>query len=216
VDPEQEGWYTDPFGRHEARWMSKGVPTKLVRDGKEESYDDPPDSPPSQAWLPIQPPPGSFTPLDTLRADGLEAERMPSLAELNRRERGAALTAEAHPWFIARHWIPTLPTAKPISAVGKAALIGGGVVAGLLALISIYLGVVQLISMLSQSPPAWGWLPFGLLITLAAPGGTYLIWRADRRGRVPVALRIQRAETSAGLIAILVILVVIVGTLPLV
>jgi hypothetical protein len=39
-----EGWCTDPFGRHEARWMSDGVPTKLVRDGHgAESYEDPPD-----------------------------------------------------------------------------------------------------------------------------------------------------------------------------
>jgi hypothetical protein len=39
-----EGWCTDPFGRHEARWMSDGVPTKLVRDQKgAESYEDPPD-----------------------------------------------------------------------------------------------------------------------------------------------------------------------------
>ena len=29
---ELEGWCTDPFGLHEARWLSDGVPTKLVRD----------------------------------------------------------------------------------------------------------------------------------------------------------------------------------------
>jgi hypothetical protein len=27
----EEGWYTDPFGRHEARWLSNGHATKLVR-----------------------------------------------------------------------------------------------------------------------------------------------------------------------------------------
>ena len=37
---EEEGWFTDPFGRHEARWLSFGKPTKLVRDGDVESYDD--------------------------------------------------------------------------------------------------------------------------------------------------------------------------------
>jgi hypothetical protein len=42
-----EGWYTDPYGRHEARWMSAGTPTRLVRDGEVESNDDPPDEPPS-------------------------------------------------------------------------------------------------------------------------------------------------------------------------
>ena len=44
---EWEGWFTDPFGRHEARWLSKGKPTKLVRDGSVESYDDPPEETPS-------------------------------------------------------------------------------------------------------------------------------------------------------------------------
>ena len=42
----QEGWYTDPFGRHEARWFSAGTPTELVRDAAVESYDEPPDEEP--------------------------------------------------------------------------------------------------------------------------------------------------------------------------
>jgi hypothetical protein len=46
-DEREEGWYTDPFGRHEARWMSDGSPTKLVRDGDAESYEDPPDEEPT-------------------------------------------------------------------------------------------------------------------------------------------------------------------------
>ena len=28
----EEGWYVDPFGRHEALWISDGTPTALVRD----------------------------------------------------------------------------------------------------------------------------------------------------------------------------------------
>ena len=40
---ELEGWCTDPFGLHEARWLSDGVPTKLVRDNGVESYEEPPD-----------------------------------------------------------------------------------------------------------------------------------------------------------------------------
>jgi hypothetical protein len=47
VAEHEEGWYTDPFGRHEDRWMSDGTPTKLVRDGGVEAYDDPPDEEPS-------------------------------------------------------------------------------------------------------------------------------------------------------------------------
>ena len=48
-----EGWCTDPFGRHEARWMSAGKPTKLVRDADSESYDEPPDEKPSHVPEPI-------------------------------------------------------------------------------------------------------------------------------------------------------------------
>jgi hypothetical protein len=38
-----EGWYRDPYGRHEARWYSVGTPTDLVRDGANESQDAPPE-----------------------------------------------------------------------------------------------------------------------------------------------------------------------------
>jgi hypothetical protein len=47
-----EGWYQDPFGVHEHRWMSRGQPTKLVRDGGTESYDPPPDLPLPGALVP--------------------------------------------------------------------------------------------------------------------------------------------------------------------
>jgi hypothetical protein len=46
VSDQLEGWYTDPYALHEARWMSEGKPTKLVRDAGVESYDEPPDEPP--------------------------------------------------------------------------------------------------------------------------------------------------------------------------
>jgi hypothetical protein len=39
----EEGWFKDPYRRHEARWMSDGTPTALVRDGGVESQDVPPD-----------------------------------------------------------------------------------------------------------------------------------------------------------------------------
>jgi len=45
MDEPLEGWYTDPYERHEARWMSQGNPTPLVRDGKIESRDPAPDGP---------------------------------------------------------------------------------------------------------------------------------------------------------------------------
>jgi hypothetical protein len=42
VDESLEGWYIDPFARHEARWMSQGTPTALVRDGNVETHDPAP------------------------------------------------------------------------------------------------------------------------------------------------------------------------------
>ncbi len=39
---EEEGWYVDPYGVHEARWISAGTPTALVRDGDVEAQDPPP------------------------------------------------------------------------------------------------------------------------------------------------------------------------------
>jgi hypothetical protein len=40
-----QGWHPDPFGLHEVRYFSVGNPTKLVRDGRVEAYDEPPEGP---------------------------------------------------------------------------------------------------------------------------------------------------------------------------
>ncbi len=37
-----EGWFKDPYGRHEARWFSNGALTSLVRDGSTTATDPPP------------------------------------------------------------------------------------------------------------------------------------------------------------------------------
>jgi hypothetical protein len=66
-----EGWCTDPFGRHEARWISARTPTRLVRDGGTESYDEPPDEAPSQVAEPIITVGG---PDSTRRADDAQSE----------------------------------------------------------------------------------------------------------------------------------------------
>ena len=81
ADERAEGWYTDPYGRHDARWMSAGEPTKLVRDGRSESYDDPPDDEPSQVATRIvkEPPPGTD---DLRRADEAETEPLPTDGKL--------------------------------------------------------------------------------------------------------------------------------------
>jgi hypothetical protein len=44
-DDHIEGWHADPYGRHEARWMSQGTPTSLVRDRGIESSDPVEDMP---------------------------------------------------------------------------------------------------------------------------------------------------------------------------
>ncbi len=38
-----EGWCSDPYGLHEARWLSAGTPTALVRDHGVEGRDPVPD-----------------------------------------------------------------------------------------------------------------------------------------------------------------------------
>ncbi|HXW34202.1 MAG TPA: hypothetical protein VEJ87_06440 [Acidimicrobiales bacterium] len=54
MDDALEGWYTDPYGVHEARWMSVGRPTDLVRDGETEARDPAPDEPFKITPLPIE------------------------------------------------------------------------------------------------------------------------------------------------------------------
>jgi len=44
-----EGWAPDPFAAHEARYFVDGRPTRLVRDGTVESFDEPPHAPPVEA-----------------------------------------------------------------------------------------------------------------------------------------------------------------------
>jgi hypothetical protein len=199
VIPAQEGWYTDPWGHHDARWISDGVPSKLVRDGKTESFDDPPDSPPTQAWIPIEPPAGSVGAADTLRADGLEAETTPSLADLNRRVNSAAITRGAHPWFEARDWTPSSP-AQRRSRVRETALVGGGILAGLVLLLPSCLWVVQVIAALTPPPPAWPAVISGALFAVAPLGGICWVWRTDRRAKLPFRLGLLRAEWTAGLL----------------
>ncbi len=94
---DEEGWYTDPYGRYEARWMSMGKPTKLVRDGEVESYEDPPDSPPTRQAIKIEAPPNSETAADTLGADGGDPDAMPSITEIDDAERDYVLSGRRGP-----------------------------------------------------------------------------------------------------------------------
>jgi len=68
-----EGWYTDPFGRHAARWLSNGQPTTLVRDGDTEAYDDPPAGPWIADPVSLDADPTATGGSDLLRADGAQS-----------------------------------------------------------------------------------------------------------------------------------------------
>jgi hypothetical protein len=77
-----QGWHSDPFGLHEARYFSAdGQPTKLVRDGGRESYHEPPSDADEVAaamtrLATLPQPPSAAAPRDA-RAYGSAAERGP-------------------------------------------------------------------------------------------------------------------------------------------
>jgi hypothetical protein len=70
-----EGWFTDPWGHHEARWISLGKATDLVRDGDIEAHDPPPVTPPTVTPALIPPEaPGRVGARDLKRADDADGE----------------------------------------------------------------------------------------------------------------------------------------------
>jgi hypothetical protein len=73
TDADQEGWFTDPFLLHEERWLSNGRPTNLVKDGGAESFDAPPDRPPTQTPIRIEADPNATGGSDLQRADSAES-----------------------------------------------------------------------------------------------------------------------------------------------
>jgi len=64
----EEGWYSDPYRRHEHRWFSNGTPTALVRDAGTTSQDPPPDTPFVEEPALVDPPPSLAE--DDLRRGG--------------------------------------------------------------------------------------------------------------------------------------------------
>jgi len=66
-----QGWYRDPYGLHQDRYFSAGRPTKLVRDGELESFDEPPAQPLPEGELVSAEPPSPADGSDLLRADRL-------------------------------------------------------------------------------------------------------------------------------------------------
>jgi hypothetical protein len=67
-----EGWYQDPYCRHEERWFSAGRATALVKDGDTEGHDEV-SGPPPGPLVPVEDP-GWDHGQDLVRADGVEAE----------------------------------------------------------------------------------------------------------------------------------------------
>jgi hypothetical protein len=51
VENEAQGWYRDPWAVHQDRYFSGGMPTKLVRDDGQESWDPPPERLPPEGDL---------------------------------------------------------------------------------------------------------------------------------------------------------------------
>ena len=84
----EEGWFKDPFRRHEARWISDGTPTALVRDAGVESQDAPPDEPISDELERVVPEaiPGDGSGLK--RADSAEAQEFDPRALRDAAEEG--------------------------------------------------------------------------------------------------------------------------------
>lgn len=69
-----EGWFTDPYACHEARWLSDRRATKLVRDGDATSYDDPPAGPWIKTPERVEADPTAAGGSDLIRADAAESE----------------------------------------------------------------------------------------------------------------------------------------------
>ena len=94
-----EGWANDPFGAHEVRYFVDGRPTKLVRYGSVESFDDLP--PKSSSPVPppaIEPPPRALWLEQTSEATPEPIlETTPEPVSEPARELGASLASEPAP-----------------------------------------------------------------------------------------------------------------------
>jgi hypothetical protein len=66
--------------------------------------------------------------------------------------------------------------------------------------------VVAVVGLLTPPPSAWGGAILYMLPLLAPVVVIALGWRGDRRARVPLARRLQRADAIGGLLAILSVL----------
>jgi hypothetical protein len=127
-----QGWSADPFGLHEQRYFSAGRATKLVRDGKVESYEDPPSD--------------TYEVADDAADDAAEAERSGPRTAVGRSPRAVPPRAgpphAAPPRAGVSGQYPRIPRAAPrvrktshALLIGAAAAIVAGTVAGMLVLV---------------------------------------------------------------------------------
>lgn len=84
---EPQGWYEDPFRLHDARYFSAGRPTRLVRDGNVESYDEPPGE--------SQPEPGVVRTLARAEGEDVSASSDDLPPDMPRRSRAGLVTIAA-------------------------------------------------------------------------------------------------------------------------
>jgi hypothetical protein len=105
-----EGWFADPFGHHEARWISDGAPTALVRDAGTESQEPPPDGAFSGHFQPLVETP---TKDDNLQADA---------AELQDHDPGTLIRASYYPPAASMvRFLKQNPNATSLEAIAHAA-----------------------------------------------------------------------------------------------
>ena len=71
---KQTGWHTDPYGLHQDRWLSDGNPTRLIRDGRNEDYDEPPAMTPLFEPVPVHRGQPRAEGEDLIRADDAQRE----------------------------------------------------------------------------------------------------------------------------------------------
>jgi hypothetical protein len=76
VENPAEGWYLDPYGVHERRWISQGRTTSLVMDDGVEGKDEPPHRPPARPFVSASTDQGSFG-REMMRADSFDNRPTP-------------------------------------------------------------------------------------------------------------------------------------------
>jgi hypothetical protein len=127
---ELQGWHPDPFGLHEMRYFSVGRPTKLVRDGRVEAYEEPPDE-----WSAV----GAATGAQAVAADSAQAAgsrtEMPAVAFSGTATPVAAVAGP--PMFAAAAPAAQSPVARPRGRRMEYAFVAAGAVVAVLVFVAL-------------------------------------------------------------------------------